>query len=60
VIGIIAIFAINGTGSESQQVPNSSAVTAIEKKTLHITGTSALAPGYGNQAAVRGLNPEVP
>jgi hypothetical protein len=58
VFGIIAIFAINGTGSERQQVSNSSAVTAIESKTLHISGTSALTLGYGNQAAVRDLNPE--
>jgi hypothetical protein len=60
VIGIIAIFAINGTGSESQQVSNSSAVTVIENKTLHISGMSALTLGYGNQAAVRDLNPEPP
>lgn len=59
MIGIIAIFAINATGSESQQVSNSSAVIAIENKILHFSGTSALALalGYGNQAAVRGVNP---
>ena len=60
MIGIIATLAINGTGRESQQVSDSSAVNGIGSKTLHISGTSALTLGYGNKAAVRDLIPELP